>query len=157
MSDLQRHITIPPVAQFLDVYSKEQAITKAPDGSMVEFIDRPHDWFMHVYIFTHLQFSLDVGGYAAVKAAKDIAKAMEKAMDAGEKSYAVSADQYRRLCCCIACPSEDDMDELVSERPNQRILAKSSHGMTVPMSNFQANCYMENFDAIANASTNKPD
>jgi len=155
MSD--RYITLPAPAQFLDSYTKELVKVRDEEGNMVDHPERTFDWFMHVFVLSHLQFSMDVGGYEAAKAGKEIAKAMEKAMDAGEAFFAVSADNWRRLNCCFARPDDKHADERMKEKPNTKILAKSSHGLTRPLDNFTASCFMDHMDAIANASTNKPE
>jgi hypothetical protein len=155
MSD--RYIIFPDPAEFRDSYTKEIVKVKNEMGQMVDHPDRPFDWFVHAHLISHLQFSMDVGGYDAAKSAKEIAKAMEKAMDAGEWFMRVTADQHRRLMCCIARADDKHSDEPFKEKPNPKILAMSSHGMTRPMDNFTAQCFMDHMDAIANASTNKPE
>lgn len=155
MSD--RHITIPSPAEFRDAHTKERVKVKNERGVLMDHPDRTHDWFMHAHILSHIQFSLDVGGHEAVRAGKEIARSLDKAMDSGASSYPVTTDQWNRLNCCIACPASDDEDERMKEKPNPRILAKSSHGMTRELDNFSASCFMDHLDAIANASTNKPE
>lgn len=128
------------------------------DGTQrVPHPDRPFDWFMHAHILSHLQFSMEVGGHDAVRASRQIARSMEKALDAGEWFFVITADQHRRLMCCIAQAEDKYADELMKEKPNPRILALSSHGMTRPMDNFTAQCFMKHIDAIVMASPNKPE
>ena len=118
----ERWITIPPPAEFLDAHTKDRITRKNVEGESVVLPDRTFDWFMHVYILSHLQFSMTVGGYDAVKAAKQIAKSMEAAMDKGELCFAVSADQWRRMNCCIAKAEDKHSDERLKEKPNLKIL-----------------------------------
>lgn len=155
MSD--RHIILPPPAEFKDSYTKEPVQVTDEFGKKVDHPDRTFDWFMHVYILSHLQFSMEVGGYDAAKAAKQIAKAMEKAMDAKESFFVVSVNNHRRLLCCIARADDKDADEPFKEKPNPRILAKSTHGMTRVMDNFTASCFIKHLDAITMASPDKPE
>ncbi len=155
MSD--RYIIIPKPAEFRDGYTKKLVKVQNEQGQMIDHPDRPFDWFIHVFILSHLQFSQNVGGYDATKAGKQIAKALEKAMDAEEEFFTVSTDNWRRLNCTIARPDDKYQDEPLKENPNPRILSLSAHGMTREMDNFTASCFEDHMDAIANASTNKPE
>ncbi len=152
-----RYIIIPPDAEFRDQYTKEIVMAPGPNGAVVKAPNRSFDWFMYVHILSHLQFSMEVGGYDAKKSGKQIGKAMEKAIDDGESFFEVTADQWRQLNCTTARPADKDSGEILKEKPNLKILARSSHGMTRKMDNFTADCFMEFMDAIANASTNKPE
>ena len=155
MSD--RYIIFPEPARFIDSYTKEPVLVPNDKGQRVPIPDRTFDWFMHAHILSHLQFSMEVGGYDAAKAAKQIAKAMEKAMDEGKKYFKVSADNWRRLCRTLAAPEAAEANEVYKDKPNTNILAKSCQGMTRPMDNFTAQCFMEHMDAIQNASTEEPE
>lgn len=155
MSD--RYIIIPEPAKFLDPHTKQPAMVLDQDGNPQPLPDRTFDWFLHTFMLTHLQFSMEIGGYDAVKAAKEIGKSLDKALDAGEKYFVVSADQHRRLMTCLTPPTQDNWDVPSGPNPNKHILAMSTQGMTRPMDNFVASCFMSHMDAIANASTNKPE
>ena len=154
---MSRYIIIPKPATFIDPGSKETAFVMSQDGTKTLLVDRDHEWFMHVYMLSHLQFNQDVGGVEASRASKDIARSLEKAVTAGEHYYEVSDDGLRRLKCCMARATEEDHKESRKEKPDPRALAKSTLGMTRPMDNFTSTCYMEHFDAIENASTVKPE
>lgn len=153
----ERYIVIPPPAVFIDSVTKEPVLVKDAKGKLVTLPDRPFDWFMHVYMLSHLQFSMEVGGYDAAKAGKSIARALDKAIDNEQHFFSISADNWRRLNCCIARPKDEDSDELLKPKPNPKVLAKSIQGMARDMDNFTAYCFMEHMDAIANASTNEPE
>lgn len=151
-----RYIIIPQDAEFLDPHTNEPVKVGEKDGEPVFMEKKSFDWWLHVYILSHLQFSVEVGGYDATKARDQIAKSLTKAMDSGASYFSVTADQWRRLNICTSRAVGEHADELYKEKPNTRILAMSSHGMTRPMDNFSAGIYMEFLDAIANASTNEP-
>lgn len=153
----ERYIIFPKPAEFRDSYTKE--IIKVADGKggVEDHPDREFAWFMHVYMLSHLQFSMEVGGYDAVKASKKIAKDMEKALDENKPFFGVSGNSWKRLNCCTLRADDKDADELLKDKPNPGILAKSSRGMTRKMDNFTALCFMDHMDAIQNASTNEPE
>lgn len=153
----ERYIIFPAAAEFRDSYTKVTVKVKDELNQLVDHPDRTFDWFVHAHLLSHLQFNIEVGGHDAVRAGKQITKAMEKALDAGEWFFAITADQHRRLMCCIARADDKHADEPFQEKPNPRILAMSSHGMTRPMDNFTSSCFMDHIDAVANASTNKPE
>ena len=152
----ERHIIIPPPAEFRDSVTREIILARNEDNELVPHPERSFDWFMHVHVLTHLQFSVEIGGYEAVKAGKNIAKAMENALDAGKPYFVVTADEHRRLMRCIATPTDNEVDETLKEKPNMRIIAKSALGMRAAMNSITAYAFCEFMDAIANASTNKP-
>ena len=57
----------------------------------------------------------------------------------------------------VFTPEASEANEPMKDKPNPKILAKSTHGMVRPMDNFTAQCFMEHMDAIQNASTNEPE
>ncbi len=153
----ERHITFPADAEFKDGASNEILKVQNEDGSMSDHPNRSFIWFLHTYLLSHLQFSIEVGGHEAVRSAKQIARSADRSYDAGEPSFAVSANDHKRLMCCIARADDEDADELLKPRPNPRILAKSSHGMSYPMKNYETQAFIGHLDAVVDASVNKPE
>ena len=141
-----RFITIPDPTPFVDPVTGEVAQFKNEEGVMEDAKPKTHAWFVHTYILSHQVFSLKVGGYDAVRAAKQIAKALDGAEDEGLGYYEVTADQARMMCMTLARPKKDEKD-----------VHKSSAGMTRMMSNFESQCFFEHMDSIMDASTNKPE
>lgn len=154
---MSRYIIIPTPATFIDPGSKKVATVENADGIRVALAPRDHEWFLHVYMLSHLQFDISVGGAEAAIASKDIGRALDQAVSAGQHFYEVSDDNLRRLKCCIARASDDDFQEARQEKPNPRILAKSTLGLTRPMDNFTSSCFVDHFNAIENATTVRPE
>ena len=154
---MSRYITIPKPATFIDPGTKKPAQIQNEDGTKNTLVPRDHEWFMHVYMLSHLQFNIDVGGAEAARAAKDIGRTLEAAVLSKEHFYEVSDDSLRRLKCCMARASEEDYQAAREVNPDNRILAKSTLGMSRKMDNFTAKCFVDHFDAIENASTIKPE
>ena len=160
---MSMYITIPDPATFIDPGSKKKALTQDASGEAVPMHDRDHEWFLHVYILSHIQFSLEVGGGEATRAAAEIGRAVSKAIADGQGWYEVSDDNLRRIKCCYARATDEDytaVREATAKeggKPDPRILAKSSLGMTRGMSNFESTAWQDHFDALDGASPKKPE
>lgn len=165
---MSKHITIPKPATFIDPGSNKKATMPNEAGEPVDLPDRDHEWFMHVYILSHLQFNTEVGGAEASRASAEIARSLKKAVDEDAISYEVSDDNHRRIKCCIARATDEDWKAVQEAtkinpqngqpgKPDPRILAKSTLGMTRALDNFTATSFMDHFDALEDASTKKPE
>lgn len=156
MSDV--YITIPKPATFIDPGSKKTALAPNADGVMTGMVDRDHEWFVHVYILSHLQFDVNVGGAEAARASREIARALEKAVVAKDYCYAISEDNLRRIRCCLAKATAEDWKESLKDKAEQdpRILAKSTLGMARHMDNFSAMCFVDHFNAFEHTSAERP-
>jgi hypothetical protein len=152
-----RYITIPAPATFIDPGTKKRALIPKEGGGVTEMADRDHEWFVHVYILSHLQFNTEVGGVEAARSAREIGRSLDKALLDGLWYYEISEDALKRIKLTMARASDEDYEEARKEKPNPRVLANSTLGATRGMSNFEASCYMDHFDAFENASTKKPE
>ena len=155
---MSMYVTIPGPATFIDAGSKKKAFIEDGNGVRIPMADRDHEWFMHVYILSHLQFSMEVGGGEASRAASEIGRSISKAVAEGASFYEVSNDNLLRIKCCYARATEADYNAVRNAaKPDPRILAKSSLGMARKLSNFEAISFQDQFDALDGASPKKPE
>lgn len=156
----ERFITFPPDSVFIDPDTKKRAkrFTKETDGDgkllldedgkpLTEAVkDRDHEWFAHTFVLSHPVFALKVGGYDAVRCRKQIAKAIEKAIEEGQSYYGVGKDHLRMMQLTMATPSKKDSDKKLS-----------AADQVVSMSNYEEGILYEQMDAIMDASTKRPE
>lgn len=139
---MSRWITIPKPTIFQDPITGEVAKVTNEQGERVDAEPKTHEWYLHTFVLSHPVFSMRVGGYDAVHAAKQIAAAVD-GLEEG-KAYEVTPNQLAMMKCTFAAPSKKDE-------------AKSAADAIRDMTNYEAMAFFDQMDAIMNASTKKPE